>query len=94
MDKTSQKAFEITKNVTESNADTLANVRSGGMVGILKGEITQLRAENDRLKEMLIEERLPVFCMGVECGCIERVGEARKKERIKLRKELDQALKE
>lgn len=39
MDETSKKAFEITKNVTSSIADTLADVRSGGLVGKLKTEI-------------------------------------------------------
>lgn len=52
----------------------------------------ELKAENKRLRDMVIEERLPNFCTGVECGCADRVVEARKKERIKLHKELEQAL--
>lgn len=52
-----------------------------------------LEAENKQLRDWLIEERLPNFCTGVECGCAERVGEARRKARLKLRQELEQALK-
>lgn len=55
--------------------------------------IDYLQAENKQLRDWLIEERLPNFCTGVECGCVERVGEARRKARIKLRQELEQALK-
>lgn len=58
----------------------------------LSQEISKLKAENEQLKDMLVEERLPNYCTGVECGCAERVGEARKKDRIKLNKELEQAL--
>jgi len=46
-DKRSRRAFEITKNVKTSIADTLADVRSGGLVGELKTEIAQLQAERD-----------------------------------------------
>jgi len=60
----------------------------------LKRMLNFLIGKNRRLKEMLIEERLPNFCTGVECGCAERVAEARKKARIMLHQELEQALKE
>ena len=46
----SSKAFEITKNVKESNAETLLNVRSGGVVGELREQIEQLQAKNKELK--------------------------------------------
>ena len=56
MDKTSKAAFEITKNVTESNAETLVNVRSGGLVGELRKEIEQFQAEFIRLN-IIIDNR-------------------------------------
>jgi len=55
-DDRSRKAFEITKNVSESNKETLLNVASGGVVGELKVKIAQLRAELDEVLKMNDEE--------------------------------------
>ena len=60
----------------------------------VKAPVNPLLAENKRLREMVVEERLPNFCTGIECGCAGRVEEARKKERIKLHKALEKALKQ
>ena len=60
MDKTSKVAFEITKNVTESNAETLVNVRSGGLVGELRKEIEQLQAEKKSWRR--VAEKLESKC--------------------------------
>lgn len=50
MDETSKKAFEITKHIKESTAETLENVRSGGLTGQLRSQIGQLQAENEQIK--------------------------------------------
>ncbi len=54
-DKRSEMAFEITKNVTESSAKALENVRSGGLVGDLRDQIDQLQAELERYKKALCD---------------------------------------
>ena len=47
----SKEAYEITKYVKETSAETLLNVRSGGVVEDLREEITQLRAKNKALRK-------------------------------------------
>lgn len=54
----------------------------------LMGKYTELQAKVEQLEELLIEERIPNFCAEVECGCAERVKEAREKARVRLQKEL------
>ena len=76
-DKRSKQAFKITKNVTESCAETILDVRSGGIVG-------ELQAENKILRDWLVEERLYNF----------QTVTAKNREKIRLHKEIDIALKE
>ena len=53
--------------------------------------IERLRIENKRLREMVVEERVPFYKPEIE-GSIERVVEKQEKDRIRLSKELEQAL--
>lgn len=62
MDKTSKRAFEITKNVKESTADTLADVRSGGVVSQLKTENKRLQAELDWWHELIHKHHKNITC--------------------------------
>lgn len=59
----------------------------------LAKENSNLKAENEKLKEWLIKERMPHFCTGIDCGCIEYLAEARAKAKVRLQTEIEQALK-
>lgn len=48
--------------------------------------------ENEVLKNLVIQSRLPRYCLGKDCGCIDRVAEQVKKDKIKLAKELEDEL--
>ena len=57
IDSTSKKAFEITKNVTESCLDTIVDVRSGGLVSELQKEIKTLQSRLNDLGVQLRSEK-------------------------------------